>query len=1368
MKNDANSKNHLNTTPFVTSKSYGLNIIGALILCIGLFQSNPLFADNLRLVDKPLVDSTQSDVLPNLMYVLDNSGSMAWNFTPDWVRDYDTFVNNTNITFTNPILTKNAEFNTQYYNPSIRYTPAVNFTGVSRGEQTNFSSVKNDNFNVQSTASSDLRNSAEYYSFIAGEYCTDASLKSCVARTTPLAPNVFPATIRWCNSQANAIATNPAANSCQSVRVGNFTNLRAPLYTRTITVDAISNNGELTLSIFANSTTNNILSAPAEGKGSNNSARTNAATDLRNKINGCTTAFCKGVSATSSGAVVTITSIYNINGSNLRPVRTAGTFTTLLGNDSAKTPGEAIYVSISAGTTSIYSEPGKNTAASDRTDCTGTGGRCTGNQEMTNYANWWTYYRTRMQGMKTSTSLAFSAIDNRYRVGFITINDVNNNYLPINKFETGNDSQKDNWYKYLFATVPSGGTPLRQALATVGRIYAAKAGGPDPVEYACQPNFTLLTTDGYWNGAAGTTVTGTAVGNLDGTGTPSPLYEGKNSTSTGSLADVAKYYYDTDLRSSQFQNCTGAIGQLVCGEGVGNENISKQNMTTLTLGLGIDGTLLFDSDYKNQAAGDFADIRAGTKPWPIPVADTATAIDDLWHAAVNSNGTYFSARNPRELSESLRRALSDIQSVVGAGSAAAASSLQPTEGDNFDYLASYATVKWTGNLEARKVQLGSLITDTKATWCVEDIPASSCVAPAQLASENGAFFCKTTNSNTDSCENLGGKLSGTECRVGVINACNGTLKSKVTATNDTRDIKMIKNGTLVRFDFDNMTPAQKSFYSETQLANKLSQWSDLTATQKTKAFGANLVNYLRGQQQFENRSNNLTPENKVFRAREATLGDITESQPAYVSAPRFSYVDAGYAAYKAAQANRDPTVYVGANDGMLHAFDGLGTELGGQERWAFVPTPVINKMWKLADRDYATKHVNLFNGDPLIADIFDGSWKTILVSGLSGGGRGYFALDITDPEDPKLLWEITDATFKNLGYSYGQPIVTKLKQGTTETWVAMFTSGYNNGAKDSDGVTNHVNQGDGKGHLYIVNASTGELIREYNTGVGSEDTPSGLAPIASYTNDLLKNNEALFVIGGDLQGNVWKFNLNSTAAPIRLATLVGPKDGNEGTLVPQPITTIPQFGIVNKVKVAFIGTGKYLEIADLTDNNKQSMYAIKVDGNTELGNPRGSLVRQEISGGPDRVITSFEVDLIAGLGWYVDFPGPGERVNIDSQLDNGVLVAPTIVPASTSCSPGGFGNFNFFNYKTGSGVLPGGVVSEMTNSPIVGFNISYDQQGNPKLKVVESNNPTSRLAKNKDVIGKGGGTPRTTLLKQNCIGCTFGRKYNWRELIPNQ
>ncbi len=983
--------------------------------------------------------------------------------------------------------------------------------------------------------------------------------------------------------------------------------------------------------------------------------------------------------------------------------------------------------------------------AASRTDCAGT--TCTYDEEMTNFANWYSYYRTRMQMMKTSTSRAFKPIDTRFRVGFITINSPTSgvNYLPIAKFD---GTQKNSWYASLVAAVPGSSTPLRQALSTTGRIFAGQmpVGSSDPVQYSCQQNFALLTTDGYWNTGNGVEINGsTTMGNYDGGTTPRPMYEGPTATSN-TLADVAKYYYDTDLRTPALSNCTGSTRPNgttgdVCANNVfvtSTDNNSKQHMTTFTLGLGVDATLTYTADYKTATEGDFYEIKQGTRNWPVPAADTQTAVDDLWHAAVNGQGTYFSAKDPKQLATSLSDALSSIKAKTGAGAAAATSTLNPVSGDNFTYVASYTSVKWIGNLEARTVNTDTGKVSEDATWCLEDVVADTCAAPSSIVTIAGTpangnsttYQCVTPGATTATC-GAPSILDGTDCKTEIATSCTGTLQSKVGSAADTRTIFMNVNGALGSFSSSNLSIVGKSTnFDNAFLATKLSQWSSLTTAQHALVNSTSLVSYLRGNTGFEDRASNAPPstatDNRLYRFREATLGDLVDSTPVYVGAPKANFSDPGYGtattlgSFKATHATRAGTVYIGANDGMLHAINAVD----GTERWAYVPTMVLDNMWKLADTNYSISHSYYVNGDVVVNDVCTAGctsastavWKTILVAGLNGGGKGYFALDITNPNSPVLLWEFDPSKDSDVGYSYGNPIVTKKADGT---WVVLITSGYNNTAGSNPG----------KGFLYVLNAGTGAIISKYGTGAGDATTPSGLAKINTYVPDAIINNTAEFVYGGDLLGNLWRFDINSAQSgtnPFKVAVLKDPS-GNT-----QPITVRPELAEVNGKRVLYVGTGRYLGTSDLTDTQQQTIYAISDDASgtpTTLDNPRASssMVKQVLVNDTGTSTRSIQqpansVSFATGRGWYIDFPDSGERQNVPAQLVFGTLLLPTTVPSNTVCSPGGYGWLNFLDYKTGASVA-GNVVASKTNAPIVGINVLY-VKGKPVVNIVTADNPT--------------------------------------------
>lgn len=1339
-----------------------------LFTCIGLLMPGLLQAEFLDLATMPLQTSGSSDVKPNLMFVLDNSGSMAFDYAPDWADSSSDW------------LFSNADYNTQYYDPEVQYSPPLNYQGVSMANQTAFNAVANE-VNDQGeikNGKTDLRSRAFYYAFVPGEFCSTPGLTSCVISKTETADYPYPADIRWCNSSTAATRRQltTASMRCQKIRNasatvndGNtYTNLRRPMATYRLTLTKSGNNSSYATVYSIKINNIEILRQAVSDNDSSD-----LATAVRNAIcqsslrDNCNLSGNTVTQANNSNVLTIVTPAGEpVNPSApIQVVMTGGTYTAqLTTNTTSDIPGSLVYKQI-VSSDDIYTAPGKTVKGVDRTDCA-SATLCTYNEEMTNYANWWAYYRTRMQSMKTAASQAFKALDSRYRVGLVTINSPGSNYLAIAPFDS---SQKQSWYKKLFAVSPSGGTPLRTALSSVGRHFAGKKslGNDDPMQYACQSNFALLTTDGYWNDSSNPTrINGSAIGDMDGEDTPPPQLDSSRKSNT--LADTAKYFYDTDIRDSSLSNCSGGLGSSVCGTA---SDYPKQNMVTMTLGLGIDGTLVYTDDYKSQAAGDYKDLNSNPmqKNWPDPTkAADGTRIDDLWHAAVNAGGTYYSASNPKLLRESLAKGLSEIKSVQGASAAAAASSLAPTNGDNFQYVASYQTVKWTGNLEARTVDVKTLDTSQTAVWCIENVAAEACSSPATQYSADGRFYCKTVNSSEADCSSAKGNLGEalgfrdpTSCYVEVARSCTGRLQAQAANINGRR-IYFNLNNALVSFTADNLPTRHREALADGYAA--LSQMQGLPATDPkiTDANKVNkLVDYLRGRKTYEDSSLNSVNENRLFRERQATLGDISQSRPAYFKVSNAGYLDANYKAYKTAMAARMPAVYVGANDGMLHAFDATT----GNELWAFIPTPVIANLANLADKEYgANYHTNYVNGSPVVSDVCvsgcSGSsavWRTILVSGLNGGGRGYFALDVTDPAAPQLLWEFYAGEGRNgnLGYSFGNPVVTKMQDGR---WVVLLTSGYNNGSyarKLNDGsYVRNSPVGDGGGYLYVLDANSGTLLKTLATGEGSDASPSGLAKISAYADQMFENNMALNVYGGDLNGNVWRFNIN-TGAVTKIATF-------DGGGSPQKITTQPELGRIDKNKVVMIGTGKFLEPADLTNTPRNSVYVFKDNGQSAaIG--RNQLVAQAL--GADRKVSSAaNVNFDSGFGWFLDFP-PGERVNLDPLLLNGVLLMPTLVPTSQACSGAGYGWFNYFDYKKGGSILPSGIISERMLTPAVGFNIVYDGNGIPHVVVTGSNDPTPQQLGLDDQVFGLSGTGKTGLIFKQKNNGSYGTKQSWRELI---
>ena len=368
----------------------------------------------------------------------------------------------------------------------------------------------------------------------------------------------------------------------------------------------------------------------------------------------------------------------------------------------------------------------------------------------------------------------------------------------------------------------------------------------------------------------------------------------------------------------------------------------------------------------------------------------------------------------------------------------------------------------------------------------------------------------------------------------------------------------------------------------------------------------------------------------------------------------------GFTTFQTSIATRTPMVYQAANDGMLHAFDAAN----GAERWAYVPSGALAHFPPLAAPLYT--HRFIVDGTPAVGDVnFGGAWHTVLVGGLRGGGAGYYALDITSPAAAsetdvaaKVLWEFPNAgtplaVRNNLGLSFGKPV---LVETVGSGWVVLVTSGYNN------------TTGDGRGHLFVLNVADGSVIADLVTSAGSPTSPSGLAQISAFTDNARASAVAKYAYGGDLQGNLWRFDLSgSSPATWSVGQLAVLRDGS-GNL--QPVAAAPELGNMDGKPLVSVGTGKLLGDSDVTDMSVQSVYTI-LDNGTALGDPRGgTLVRRTavVTGNGNRTVTGDPIDWSTKRGWYLDLPGAGERANTDPSIAFGALVFTTNEPSPLECS----------------------------------------------------------------------------------------------------
>ena len=505
------------------------------------------------------------------------------------------------------------------------------------------------------------------------------------------------------------------------------------------------------------------------------------------------------------------------------------------------------------------------------------------------------------------------------------------------------------------------------------------------------------------------------------------------------------------------------------------------------------------------------------------------------------------------------------------------------------------------------------------------------------------------------------------------------------------------------------------------------QASGCTSTQA--APGQNVLNYLLGQAI------------SGYRTRTTPLGDIIDSNPLYLSTEDYGYSilpsteGSTYATYVQSKATNNPMIYVGANDGMLHGFNATS----GVETFAYVPSTVYPHLPDLTSTTYKTSHEYFVDGTPASGDAYYSSaWHTILLGtlGATSGTNALFAMDISNPGSitaSSLLWEVTDAN--DLGNTWGQGAVARFNDGN---YYAVVNNGYNS-------VNKHA-------VLFLVQVNKPSNIIKLDTGVGGGTVDNGLSQPALL--DVDSNGTIDAIYAGDLQGDVWKFDVSSAMATNWNVAYV-----SSGTKQPlfkardalgniQPITAPIQLGSIPSgatgTAIVYFGTGQYLNTPDITNLNTQSMYGV-LDSSTFSGMAFSGgtsnytratavananvVVQQSIvyEDATTRAVTSNTVNYAGGqLGWYLDLLQPplpgtqqGERVINKAIIRSGRVLFSTLIPASGTCSYGGsgwvmevdaasggepsqafldlFGNGQYDSVTLSSGVSAAAVGSRITN-----------------------------------------------------------------------
>jgi len=1081
--------------------------------------------------------TTASRVPPNILFVLDDSGSMVWDFMPG-PFDSSLFNDNGSLATTPVNISFNAYTrNALAYNPTTTYQPWTQPNGTLMTGGTSYTAAYSDT----DLASGNTTN-------LAGSTRTFYMPKNGIT-------NEADATQYW---RYQIVGGTDVVRSEYGAVTGSATNASGfPVAGLTATTG-----NWLRYSFTVPANTNNLVVTIAGPNG-------DADLYVRAGSQPSTTQYTCRSNSGSSNETCTI------------PAPTAGVYHV----------GIYAYSNFNGvSATATYSSSnrcGAGAGANDWINCTSATptGRTVAD-ELTNYATWYSYARTRMKAAKGGAGAAFAELGGDVRVGFRTIWNRNNLDIPVNSnqglfSDTGAATNRTTWYNRLYGAEGSNGTPLRSALNGAGAYYQNSSAtgpyGPDAAanQYSCRQNFTILTTDGYWNSDDGfnsggdqDSTNGQAIARPDGstyTYTPSaPYSDGRANT----LADVAMYYWKSDLRTD--------LANIVPTT---NANPAFwQHMVTFGISIGLRGTV-------------DPDVPPTFNAWPNPIdAEDDHRIDDLLHAAVNSRGTFLSATNPSEFTAGLKAALATITERTGSFSNVAANAASLSVGTQL-FQANYVSGSWTGDVYSYARNATNTAFLTTPTW-----------------------------------------------------------RASAGIPTGTRNL-FTSNGTAGLVFPGGITATQLAALDRNAIGDQY------------RVTGANNAAYIAGNTTGELRNGGN------LRNRNSIMGDIVSSSPVYVADTQ--------------------SLYVGANDGMLHAINATN----GQELFSFIPNGINwSNLSTLSRPDYS--HRYFVDGPIVVSTRTQTPAQNILVGALGKGGKGLYALDVTSPTTfatTNFKWEKTaddnplTLADNNIGLIQGKPIIARLNNGVT----ALI-------------VSNGINSTNGRAVLLIYNLDTGALIREIDTGVGSavqdHADSNGLSPPVGWNQD--GNSTLDFIYAGDMLGNAWKFDLTATnpatwgvansGNPIFAAT------GPDGT-TRQPITggmTVAMHPQTFKTWV-FFGTGRFLTAGDVSNRNVQGLYGIVDDGATVT---KASLAQRSVqllgtrNGRPVRGFQANAPLPLTARGWYINLVDPpvppgsayGERIVTSPQVDGDVLEVSSVIPTADACQSDGRGYINALDAFTGT------------------------------------------------------------------------------------
>jgi type IV pilus assembly protein PilY1 len=921
------------------------------------------------------------------------------------------------------------------------------------------------------------------------------------------------------------------------------------------------------------------------------------------------------------------------------------------------------------------------------------------------------------------------------------------------------------WVNSLDAT---GGTPLHEMMTRAGEYmkttgrdspYSDDPGVEGATQSGCRRSVHIFMTDGdYWIPGPNEPYM-PVIGNEDGTRRVlpdsivylprAPYKDNAGTAKRPTLADMAFHYWASDLQPdvpNNLKKIVAEAGDVATGAATipeywnpRNNPATWQHLTTYTIGFGAaaswNGAPVISAGAAQPTySGDYARLVDGTVAWKSPFGsyNTAAVRMDLWHAALNSRGTFTSASNARALGEAFKSILGQILIDTSIPLTSISASASRVSTGTAVYQAGYDTADWSGALTATRFGSNGKLAAT-SDW------SARALLDARMA---------TAGAHSSDRKVL--SFSGTAAAT---------------------DTSVATHGSGVPFRWARLSDAQKAALKGTTDAGTAST-----------ALGQAVLNFLRG-----DRSNEGT--GLGLRKRGHVLGDIVGSSVWYAGQPRSGFTNDAYATF--ASTARTPMVYVGANDGMLHAFNART----GREQFAYVPeglygTATAPNLKRLSEGAYS--HRYYVDGSAFVADIYMGAaatakttnaekaagWRSFLVGTLGAGGKGYFVLDVTKPENideagaaSVALIDTTALSDDDLGHQFQQPALDSFSRRATQ--VALL----NNGRKAVI-LGNGYNSTSEKAVLWIQYLDGDKSILKIPAPV-TQDTGTGNGLSAPRVVDSDGDGKVDYAYAGDLLGNLWRFDLSDTDSRKWKATMgSGAAESNLDNVplfaagATQPITAAPvAVGHPRGGYMVVFGTGRLFASGDDSTTADQYLYGVRdpADGSTGTA-ALADLVAQTIGAetvkeddAEFRTVSNNSVNYSgsrARRGWYLQLPTTRERIVYPGDaLSSSAGLFSTTIPGtgsnSADCTAGTGDDGWSMVVDFFSGSAPDGIA--YNGSAAAGSYLGFRNRSGKDDIAFE---PQDR-AKGKDVICNVAGDCKT--LKRPDIV----RRFGWRNLMSS-